>query len=417
MKPAEKFAKILRIKEDDVLSVCNSMGAVCNAKGALERVIAENDFKVKEVLSVLNLTKESHSRDVYEAIIDKLTKDDQKLFELLGKPKCSSKDSCNFMIDLLKDLSGVRPNFFLKEEVAREMLKKTPPVNILKALGYKDTDELLANEDFKQVFSALRFVETSEWMNEEFIPLYDDLRPEDFEEREIDIIVLDGKWLKVAEKFIKKKYHNVSHLKELGIVFIIPLEVDTSGEMLRLFTLVLHYLHEVTFYSKLFKKYRNDDDIGKKIVSLIRGDVLEIQLEGDNKWRIVQRYLAKDDVDDFRLFQPHVNPETLHWDKAENNISQMDARFDNLDFTFWKNLNFVGDFFTNDEGKELVSFNLIDSIMSLVKEKERIKYLYHHQEALWNRIFEEFVGKSKMEELIIDNFEQGYIDINEEFNK
>lgn len=417
MNPAKKFAEILRIKEKDILSVCHSMGEVCKTKGALERVMAENDFKVKEVLSILNLNKESHGRDVYEAIINKLTEDDQKLFELLGKPKCSSKVSCNFMIDLLKDLSGVGPNFFLKEEIAREMLRKSPPVNILDALGYKDTDELLENEDFKQVFSALRFVETSDWMNKDFIPLYDELRPEDFEEREIEVIVMDGKWLKVAEKFIKKKYHNVSHLKELGIVFIIPLEVDTPGEMLRLFTLVLHYLHEVTFYSKLFKKYQNDDDIGKKIVSLIRGDVLETQLKGDNKWRIVQRYLAKDDVNDFRLFQPHVNPETLHWDKAENNISQLDARYDNLDFTFWKNLNFVGDFFTNDKGKELVSFNLIDSIMSLVKEKERIKYLYHHQEALWNRIFEEFVGKSKMEELIINNFEQGFIDINKEFNK
>jgi len=254
-------------------------------------------------------------------------------------------------------------------------------------------------------------------MNNKFVPLYDSLKPEYFEEREIEVIVLDDKWLKVAEKFIQKKYHNVSHLKELGVVFIIPLDVDTTGEMLRVFSLVLHYLHEVSFYSELFKKYRKDNDIGKKIVSLIRGDVMERKLTDISQWRIVQRYLAKDDPNDFRLFEPHVNPETLHWDKAENNLSQLDARHENLDFTFWKNLNFIGDFFPNKNGEDLVSFNLIDSVMSLVKEKERIKYLYHHQEALWNRLFEEFVGKEKMEELIMNNFEKGFIDVKKEISK
>lgn len=417
MKSVEKFAKILRIKEENILSVCNSMGEVCQTKGALERVMAENDFKVKEVLSVLKLSRDDDSHKVYNAIIEKLKRDDQRLFEILGEPKCNSKESCNNMVSILKELSGVGPRHFLKENVAKEMLMKAPPENILKALGYRDTEELLAKEDLKQVYSALRFVETSEWMNEKFIPLYDELRPDDFEERDIEVIVIEGKWMKVAEKFIQKKYHNVSHLKELGVVFIIPLEVNTPGEMLRVFTLVLHYLHEVTFYAKLFNKYLESNAIGKKIVSLIRGDVTENKLEGNNEWRIVQRYLAKDDPDDFRLFEPHVNPETLHWDKAENNLTQLDARYDDLDFTFWKNLNFVGDFFPNKGEKELVSFNLIDSIMSLVKEKERIKYLYHHQEALWNRIFEEFVGKAKMEEMIIDNFEQGYIDINKEYKK
>ncbi len=417
MKPAEKFAKILRIKEDYILNVCNSMADICNIHGALERVMAENDFKVKEVLSVLNLSRESNSHEVYEAIINKLKSDDKKLYDILGKPKCTYVKSCRLMIQLLLELADVKRGYFLKEEIARQMIHQCPPKNILKSLGYKDTNELLAHEDFKQVFSALRFVESSDWMNKKFIPLYNSLKPEDFEERNIDIIVLDGKWLEVAEKFIQKKYHNVSHLKELGVVFIIPLDVDTPGEMLRIFSLVLHYLNEVTFYSKLFKKYQNNHNIGKKIVSLIRGDVIETKLTGHNKWRIVQRYLAKDDPNDFRLFEPHVNPETIHWDKAENNLTQLDARYEDLDFTFWKNLNFVGDFFINKKGEDLVSFNLIDSVMSLVKEKERIKYLYHHQEALWNRIFEEFVGKEKMEELIINNFEQGYIDINKEYKK
>jgi hypothetical protein len=123
--------------------------------------------------------------------------------------------------------------------------------------------------------------------------------------------------------------------------------------------------------------------------------------------------------------EPHVNPETIHWDKAENDISKLDTTHFDLDFTFWKDLNFVGDFFKEEDYnngvienkifkknggiKSLVSLNLIDSVMSLVEEKEMIKYLYHHQEALWNKIFIEYFGKEAMEKLIIDNFYKGYI--------
>ena len=57
--------------------------------------------------------------------------------------------------------------------------------------------------------------------------------------------ILEPQWLDVAEKFLEKKYHNVSHLKEFGVIFVIPLKIDMPGETLRLFTLILHYLNEV----------------------------------------------------------------------------------------------------------------------------------------------------------------------------
>jgi hypothetical protein len=413
MTAAKKVAEILRIKEEALVQVCNDMNELCGSRGVLERVVAENDFKIKEILSLLGLKKNAKSGEIYKAIISKLKRDDRELFKILGKPKCTSQKTCGILLETVKDLSGVGAGFFLKGKKATEMLRKCPPPNMLKALNYKNVDELLQKEDLKEVFSALRFIESSDWMNNEFIHAFNGLSSDDFEEREIKIIVLSGKWLDVAEKFIKKKYHNVSHLKELGIIFIIPLEVDAPGEMLRIFTLLLHYLHEVKFYSKLFRKYESSEYIGEKIISLLRGDVLEGELPdgSKNKWRIVQRYLAKEDENDPRLFEPHVNPETIHWDKAENNFTQLDAKYPHLEFTFWKDLNFVGDFFENKTGRELVSFNLIDSIMSLVKEKEMIKYLYHHQEALWNRIFVEYIGKGKMEDLILDNFEKGYIDL------
>jgi hypothetical protein len=113
--------------------------------------------------------------------------------------------------------------------------------------------------------------------------------------------------------------------------------------------------------------------------------------------------LAKDDENDHRLFLPHVNPEAFHWDKAEDSL----AKIEGLDF--WKDLDWVGDFFKIETGGEvLVSFNLVDTVMSLVMEKEMIKYLYHHQEALWNKIFVSYFGQEKMEQLIKENIIKGW---------
>ena len=151
---------------------------------------------------------------------------------------------------------------------------------------------------------------------------------------------------------------------------------------------------------------------------MLRGDIVESRLppptQEKTQWLIVQRYLAKDDENDWRLFEPHINPEALHWERAEKLLVKTGKSLDNfsVDLAFWQNLNWIGDYFMTESGIEvLVSFNLIDTAMSLVKEKELVKYLYHHQEALWNKIFTEYFGEEKMEELIKENIVKGYFEI------
>jgi hypothetical protein len=137
--------------------------------------------------------------------------------------------------------------------------------------------------------------------------------------------------------------------------------------------------------------------------------------DGDKiSWRIVQRYLAKDDINDFRLIEPHVNPEAEHWFRAEedlNRLSRMFQEVGRLNLGYWKGLDFVGDFFKDRNGQtKLVSFDLIDLTMSVVQKGE-VKHSYHHQEALWNKIFVEYMGREKMNELIDDNIISGFIEL------
>ncbi len=378
----DKIAKILKIKPEALLELDEKMSAISGKSRVIERIAEENELIVNKTLSELGLSRENSAEEVRGKLLAKLIDLDKKLplewQELLQKAS-----------DLVEPTNGL----FIKKEKAIELLEKYPPQNI-------EVDK----EDFESVFSALRFTQTNEWMHKFFDEAYNDLKPDDFEERPIKLKVLDEKWLKVAEKFLEKKYHNVSHLKELGIIFVVPLKLDTPGETLRIFILLLHYLNEVPFYSKLFRKFSKESDFIEKLKSLLRGDVLETA-KGD--WLIIQRYLAKDDENDPRLSIPHVNPEAEHWFKAQESLAKLGQGFEQ-----WKELDFVGDFFpsTSSGQVELVSFDLVDLVMTLVKKGET-KYLYHQQEALWNRIFVDYLGREKMNQLIEENIIRGYIEL------
>jgi len=142
-------------------------------------------------------------------------------------------------------------------------------------------------------------------------------------------LALPERWAQIAQKFIKYKHHNISHLKELGLIYTLPLSLEIFGETMRNFGLILHYFSEIKFYSELFEKFSgNTDNFAKNLISLLRGDVFDEHLPPPaggperTQWLIIQRYLAKDDENDWRLFEPHINPEAMHWERAEKNVGQ-----------------------------------------------------------------------------------------------
>ncbi|HEY4484335.1 MAG TPA: hypothetical protein VI978_01265 [Candidatus Paceibacterota bacterium] len=405
----EKLASILRTKPDVLLNLEQKLSNLTGKVGVIDKIAEENQVLIGKTLAELGLNPATiGSEDIYQAMIAKIEDLDRDLFDFLDKPDLAKmSDACGNLCDTALALNKPRTGFFIKKNKAVELLAKFPPHNLLEHFQCKTAEELVGKQGFSSVFSALRFAQDTDWMHEFFDKAYGQLTAEDFEEREVELKVLETEWLDVAEKFLEKKYHNVSHLKEFGIIFIIPLRIDTKGETLRMFTLMLHYLNEVPFYSKLFRKFAQQGDFPSKLKSLLRGDVPEGPAP-DGAFRIIQRYLAKDDKDDFRLLEPHINPEAEHWYKAEGDLAKLSSLpgTEGHAFGHWQGLDFVGDFF----GDELVSFDLIDLVMSLVKKGE-VKYLYHQQEALWNKIFMEYFGREKINELVEDNIIKGFINI------
>jgi len=417
----EKIAKVLRTDKDTVRLLEERLGVSTGKKDVMSKIVEENETEIRNRLDFLGLGRKITAREIFDALISKIEADDAQLFKVLGSPSALISKDWQRVLKIARDIANKPKGLFLKLEKAVELLKNQPPLEILKVLNCKDVDEMLQKENVLEIFSALRFVEGSEWLNKNFFKQYENLKPDDFEEREVQVLALPERWARIAQNFIKYKHHNISHLKELGLIYVIPLSLEISGETMRNFGLTLHYFSEIKFYSELFEKFSRDtDNFAKNLVSLLRGDVMDKRLPSSagrpekTKWLVIQRYLAKDDENDWRLFEPHINPEAFHWERAEKMLVKAGKVLNNFsaDLAFWENLNWVGDYFNTETGIDvLVSFNLIDTAMSLVKEKEFVKYLYHHQEALWNKIFTEYFGEQKLEEAMKENIIKGWFEI------
>ncbi len=408
----QKLARILGTSPEALLEVDKEMSLLSAKQGVLEEISSRNEASVARVLADLGLSPDSSAEEVYDALAKKLMIIDQKLFQFLDKPDLSKlSDDPGKIRDVALNVFTPPKGFFIKKEKVSELLKKQTPQSLLDHFGYQSVEELIEKEGFASVVAALRFTQTNEWMHQFFDVAYGDLKPEDFEDREVEIKILDMKWLDIAQKFIGKKFHNVSHLKEYGVIFISPEPIDVPGETLRTFLLLLHYLHEVPFYSGLFRKFLHDPNFVKEIQSLLRGDVPEGPAPAGlhMPWRIVQRYLAKDDPNDLRLHEHHVDPEAEHWYLVAHNfqkLAELMGDSDKFSIAYWTELDHVGDFF----GDKLVSFDVVDLVMSMVKHGE-VKYLYHQQEALWNTIFSGYFSRKFMNQLIEEFIIEGFIDL------
>src|SRR3989344_1258935 len=274
----EKLSRILRVDKHVILELEQLLEKTTGKMGILGEIVTENDQMLSKKMSELGLIKGVTAHEAYDAIISKIESDDLALLKYIGLDRQDNDSSAQRTVDFVKKLHTPGTGFFLKKEKAAELLLSEPPKKILSALNYPSVDIMLAKEDLLEVYSALRFLEDANWLNNVFFKQYEKLTPEDFEERKIELRALSPKWGKAAERFVAKKYHNVSHLKELGVIFVIPVFLGISGETLRLVSLLLHYLNEVKYYSDLFNSFKGDEQFAGKIISLLRGDVIEERL-------------------------------------------------------------------------------------------------------------------------------------------
>lgn len=180
---------------------------------------------------------------------------------------------------------------------------------------------------------------------------------------------------------------------------------------MRDFALLLHYLHEVEFYAKLFRRAEADGNFAERLKSLLRGDVPSRTSVASCEWLIIQRYLFKENSRDPRLFLPRINPESLHWMRGERDLALYNPPDGAFSFRMWHNLDWVSTL-CGWIHKELVSFDMEDNAMTAVSygENKKEEFTYHQREALWTKFFLEYAGgETSAEQMLIQNFHRGSV--------
>lgn len=408
IEASQYWARILGVSPE----LIDNLDAVMRGRLYLKRDVLddlrnENEKRIGSLLGALHV-KERDSKQVLKLLQELILKHEQQLQGVLNRTEGIS--FFDKIVKLSRKVANVGEGYFLKREYAKAILAKRKPEKLLAYLGYSTVEELLSKEDVTEIFAALRFVEDDAWMHKTFEEAYSSFTAKDFEQRPIEIKVLGPQWAEVAAKFVAKKHHNVSHLKEFGVIFINPIKQDTPGKLIRDFALLLHYFHEIEFYSKLFRHYAPRPDFAERLKALLRGDVASGAGLKPGQWLIVQRYLVKESPTDPRLFIPRVNPESLHWMRGERDLTNFGLVRSDLDLEVWQSLDWTA--MMARKNSELISFDLEDNAMASVSSAEggHQFFTYHQREALWTKMFEAYVGgETAMERLLIENYEKGVI--------
>lgn len=378
-----------------------------NALYQLEQLTGKKGIDVKLAAKIaqtaadrtkrLGLEPDCTGPELYEALIKLVREHDEHLARALGG---KDPQSIAEMIPLIVKAAAAAPlpkdGWFLKEAVAVEMLRKHPPLAVMERLGYHLVSQLLEREDIYELFLALRFAESPEWLNQ-FDAFYRNLKASDFEPRQIRVVPFDrAKWGDIAVHFIQKKRHNITHSKEMGAIAIMPLmEERMPGVTLKILPLLLHYYNEIRLYSTYFKLMKGKKDFGDIVATTLIADTPDLPLveHGKIHWRVVQRYFAKLKEPHPEIFEPHVQPEDLHWRRAEEVLYEIDPELD-----FWRGLDFVGVL----KGEDAVTFALMDVSLSYSNGLAYPdRYLYHFRESLWNEVFASYLGEPVLEEQLL----------------
>lgn len=404
-----KFLRDLLDAEEPVFSTAiRQLEEISGKQGADTKLIGDITAMAHESMRAMGLNPAaSTGPEVYQALLGHVEQDIIRLKKIIG---AKDSDEVRYLVPLLiaaaNSVEFNRNVFVLKREKAKEFLRVMPPQKLISKLGYEDVEAMMAGEDFDEIYTALRFSEGSEWLNA-YNELFKTVTADDYETRPLRIIQMDhDKYVDLASEFVKKKLHNVTHTKEMGIIVVVPMHArKMRGLVLKTLPLLLHYMNEVKLYSTFFKLQSSKPHFGSTVVeTLIADPGINSQIAGKRvHWRVIQRYLGRHKQDEISMvaFEPHVQPEDLHWRRAEDLLYQIDP-----ELRFWKDRDFVG---LNYDGFP-VAFNLFDvSFAYSNQESYQNRYAYHFRESLWNELFARYMGSKNLEQQVLHQLDNDMI--------
>ncbi len=324
------------------------------------QIMSEMAIKVREKIRELGLDpNDTTSQELYAALQALVARHDRFLAQAIGVNDPSNVlevlpaiQKCVNNLELPRDVCAI------KNTVAKRLLKSQPPRKIMKLLGYKSVDSMLKREHPGEIMMVAKLVESATWLAR-FRRSYRKLRAVDFEQRNVEIILLDTqKWgSELLQQTIRQR-HNIAYAKEMGVVGIMPLPVEhMNGVTLVVLPLLLHYLAEVRLYSAYFKLHQVQSNFGETVYQALKSELKQAIMVGGQQihWRVLASYFSRHRGALPEVFDPHVQRDDFIWRDAEEVLYQLEPALQ-----FWRGLEYVA----ADYQTVPVSLNLLDNAIS-----------------------------------------------------
>ncbi len=394
------LASLLGVPEVDLTAQLASFEVISGRPGADVQLIAELSATAHRKMRELGLDPaDTTARELYQALQSLVGQHDMFLASVLHIDDRQDVASVlPSVAQAVNHMSVAKECWAIKHSVLKKMLKKQAPKHVMKHLGYRSLDSMLKRESPAVLLAASRFAESTAWMNR-FVKQYKSLQPSDFELREIEVAYLDTElWQKLAVPFVRNRRHNVVHLKEAGFVLILPLPVRRlRGLLVTMLPLVLHYVAEIRIYSALFKLEQVKPHFGSLVAKTILHDPEDAATIAGEKlhWRVLARHYGHHPNKHPDAFQPHVQPEDLYYQKAEELLYWLEPAL-----KFWEELDYV--LVEQPNGKQPISFSLLDNAINYCNHLELGSHVASRgKKSLWNEILLRYIGQPNIERAVI----------------
>lgn len=397
------LSDLLGASEPAFTMTLRQLESASGAPGVDIRLSSEISTKIGKKIRELGLSStDVNGKELYQSLQRLIRRHDEFIAKAIGgKDPADVQDLLPKIVTAVEKLPIHKTCWVIKHSTAKRLLKNMPPKKVMKQLGYKSIDSMLKRENISELLGALRFVESPAWLLK-FIGSYKKLTPSDFETRQIKIICLSEKrWGEASREFVYKTRHNITHLKEMGVIVVLPLPLDRlRGICITLLPLIMHYINEIRLYSAYFKLQQVKPNFAEIVVNTLIKDCNDAVKMANQPihWRVVQRHFGK--LDKRRLpevFDPHIQAEDLQWHQVEDVLYRIEPAL-----KFWENLDYVG---VRHDGWP-ISFNLMDNAISYCNDlpygRQNVARL---RSSLRDELYNRYLEQDILEQQVLDQLD------------
>jgi len=292
--------------------------------------------------------------------------------------------------------------FALKSSTAKRLLKKKPPKNAMKRLGYRSIDSMFKHENAANLYAAALMSESDAW-HQKFREQYAKLTPSDFEMKKITLAHPGGKrWQQLARDFVSEKHHNMLSFPELGALVLLPIDQQVNGLAVTTMLLAAEELNKIRAHSSYAKLQQVRPDFGKIIQESSVAEPYTSARLADQPvpWRMIQRYYARfADAYHPEIFEPHVQPDDLGWINGEDVLAELDPGL-----SFWQGMSHIG--LLHDGA--IVSCNALDVALGYCNQLSFTDRIVHFvRDNLWHELMMRYLHQENLEAAVRQQLADG----------